>query len=132
MKPCCAHPGTCRCYVPTRTKMEIQRLRNLTTGILHTEMGHIYEDLEYFTGEPGIMTHMLPRCNDSLVPILKKRNLPWRLFDGKFDQSHVGELDIEPLSKDELAYFWEVYQNLPNPLANIPVIPVIVDQGEQS
>ena len=30
--------------------MDIQRLRNLTTGRLHTEMGHIYEDLELITG----------------------------------------------------------------------------------
>ena len=29
--------------------MNIQRLRNLTTGILHTEMGHIYQDLETIT-----------------------------------------------------------------------------------
>ena len=36
--------------------MNIQRLRNLTTGRLHTEMGHIYEDLGIITGETGLMT----------------------------------------------------------------------------
>lgn len=53
--------------------MEIQRLRNLTTGILHTEVGHIYEDIEFLTGEKGIMTHMLPRACEAMMPILEGR-----------------------------------------------------------
>lgn len=32
-------------------RMDIQRLRNLTTGRLHTEMAHIYQDIEYLTSE---------------------------------------------------------------------------------
>ncbi len=38
-------------------KYDIQRLRNLTTGILHTEIGHIYEDIESITGAKGVMAN---------------------------------------------------------------------------
>ena len=41
--------------------MDVQRLRNLTTGRLHTEIGHVYEDLGRIAGDDGIMTHMIPR-----------------------------------------------------------------------
>ena len=53
--------------------MDIQRLRNLTTGRLHTEMGHIYEDLGWLTGESGLMTHMLPRAMDAVRPWLEEK-----------------------------------------------------------
>ena len=35
--------------------MDIQRLRNLTTGRLHTQMTDIYMDLDYLTGQ-SLMT----------------------------------------------------------------------------
>ncbi len=37
-------------------KMQNQRLRNLTTGRLHTEIGHLYEDLGLITGETELPT----------------------------------------------------------------------------
>ena len=77
--------------------MEIQRQRNLTTGILHTEIGHVYEDIEFLTGEKGIMTHMLPRANEAMKPILgellKKVENSERFFNGKWDKEHTGEVD---------------------------------------
>lgn len=48
--------------------VDTQRLRSLTTFILHTEMVHIYEDLERITGERGLMTHMLPRMARAVQP----------------------------------------------------------------
>ena len=71
--------------------MDIQRLRNLTTGRLHTEIGHIYEDLETIIGESGLMTHMLPRVMRSVEPWLRKHVKNERFWNGEFDQSHTGE-----------------------------------------
>ena len=34
-------------------QMDIQRLRNLTTGRLHTKMDHIHEDLGFIVGDDG-------------------------------------------------------------------------------
>ena len=50
--------------------MDIQRIRNLTTGSLHTDMDHVYKDIEYIVGEKGIMTHMIPNACSSLEPYL--------------------------------------------------------------
>ena len=52
--------------------MDIQRLRNGATGKLHTDIGHVYEDLEIITGEKGLMTHMLPRVCNAVRPWLQK------------------------------------------------------------
>lgn len=49
-------------------KLDIQRVRNLTTGRLHTKMDDIYEDIEFLTGEKGIMTHMLLRAREAMMP----------------------------------------------------------------
>lgn len=61
--------------------MDSQRLRNLTTGRLHTEIGHVYEDLEMIIGEEGLMTHMLPRVRDSVLPWLKEHVTESRFWD---------------------------------------------------
>ena len=85
--------------------MDIQRARNLTTGRLHTEMDHIYQDIEMLTGEKGIMTHMLPRALDCLLPHLKKHVQDSRFWDDKFDITHVGEIEIPPLNGEDRAAF---------------------------
>lgn len=90
--------------------MDIQRLRNLTTGRLHTVMDHIYEDIEYLIGVQGIMTHQLPRANRALEPILRARDLGERLWDDAYDVTHTGEIDVAPLDANELAAFWEAYK----------------------
>jgi hypothetical protein len=106
--------------------MEIQRLRNLTTGRLHTEIGHVYQDIEYLIGEQGIMTHMLPRAARALEPILRARELGERLWDEAYDVTHTGEIDLPPLDANELSAFWEAYKAQPNPLAGKDVIAVAV------
>ncbi len=86
--------------------MEIQRLRNLTTGRLHTKMADIYQDIEYITGERGVLTHMLPDATKALLPYLREKAPDARLWDGEHDPAHVGEIDIPPMNSDEQAAFW--------------------------
>ena len=103
--------------------MDIQRLRNLTTGILHTDIGHVYEDIEYFIGEKGIMTHMLPRACMALQHYLKSK-LEARFFDQKLDINHVGEILIDPMGAEDLILFWEKYKSMPNPIDGKKVLIV--------
>lgn len=74
-----------------------QQLRNLTTGRLHTKMEDIYADLEYLTGMEGLMTHMLPDANDSVQEHLKAQLPDERFWDGKYDTTHTGETNVEPM-----------------------------------
>lgn len=78
----------------TAISMDIQRLRNLTTHKLHTEMKHIYEDLEAITGIEGLMTYMLPRACDACTPWLVRHVTDERFWDDKFDESHVGTIEL--------------------------------------
>ena len=86
--------------------MDIQRLRNLTTGRLHTDMGHVYEDLETIMGERGIMTHMLPRVMRAVEPWLRENVTDVRFWDGEYDTTHTGEYTLpEPKADDRAAMF---------------------------
>ena len=86
--------------------MNIQRLRNLTTGRLHTKMADIYQDIEYITGERGVMTHMLPDATKALLPYLREKAPESRFWTGGYDPSHLGEIDIPPMNSDERSEFW--------------------------
>ena len=98
--------------------MDFQRLRNITTGRLHTEIGHVYEDLEYLTGQLGIMTHNLPNAIQAILPILKKRAvISSQFWDEEYSPKHNGEIEIAPLSLDEITEFWENYNALPHPFS---------------
>lgn len=106
--------------------MDIQRLRNLTTGRLHTEIGHVYEDLEIITGEKGLMTHMLPRAARAVEPWLREHVTDQRFWDGEYDTTHTGEYALpEPTTDDRTAMF-EHYKAQPNPLEGKDVIAVQV------
>ncbi len=106
--------------------MNIQRLRNLTTGRLHTEVGHIYEDLEIITGESGLMTHMLPRANRAVEPWLREHVTDPRFWDGEYDTSHTGELELPTPSEADREAMFERYVAQPNPLAGKEVMVVSV------
>lgn len=95
--------------------MDNQRIRNLTTGLLHTKIRDIYEDIEFMVGEQGIMTHQLPNARDALEPFLKFRIGDERFWDGQYDPTHVGELNITPLTDDERETFWKRFTELPHP-----------------
>ena len=98
-------------------KMKIQRLRNLTTGRLHTEMQDIYEDIEFITGERGVMTHNLPNAAKAIEPWLREKVTDPHFWDGKFDITHIGEIDLKPMNAEEKAAFWTRYSELPSPFA---------------
>lgn len=106
--------------------MDIQRLRNLTTGRLHTKMDDIYQDIEWLTGANGIMTHMLPRAVTALEPFLREQAPDDRYWQDEYDTTHTGTIDIRPLSAEEMGEFWKAYAAMPNPLLGKVVIPVMV------
>ena len=97
--------------------MDIQRLRNLTTGRLHTKMSDIYGDIEYLTGESGVMTHMLPNCCRALEPYLRERVPDQRFWEDVYDTTHVGSIDVPPMDAESKNEFWVRYGKLPSPLA---------------
>ena len=75
-------------------------------------MDDIYEDVEYITGGEGVMTHMLPGAVDTMTPWLKAVTAnDERLWDGQYDPSHVGEIDIQPMTEAEREEFWMRYES---------------------
>ena len=93
--------------------IENLRLRNLTTGVLHTEMSHIYEDLETISGEKGIMTHMLPNVLEACKPWLEKYE---RFWNNEFDTDHIGTTLLPITTEEETKEIFDRYLELPNPL----------------
>ena len=108
--------------------MDIQRLRNLTTGLLHTEMKHIYEDLGVIIGDSNLMVHMLPRAMRAVEPWLRKKVKDERFWDNKFDQTHEGEFDLPESTGKDRAEIYKRYKAQPNPLDNKEVIAVQIDE----
>jgi len=105
--------------------VDIQRLRNITTGKLHTKIEHIYEDLEKLTGASWLMTHMLPRAIKSVEPWLRDQNLEARFWNGAFDTTHTGEIDLPiPTGKDQEEFFSR-FAAMPNPLKGKQVVAVV-------
>lgn len=97
--------------------MDAQRLRNITTGLLHTKMEHIYIDLEQITGERGLMTHMLSRAMQAVEPWLRQHVIDPRFWDGRYDPLHVGEINLpEPTEEDRKAMMAGYFAQ-PSPLA---------------
>ena len=106
--------------------MNIQRLRTLTTGRLHADMGSVYEDLETITGEAGLMSHMLPRAMKAVEPWLRKHVTDERFWNGEYDPSHEGEFALPEATTEERAEMFERYKAQPDPLEgkNIVVVEV--------
>jgi hypothetical protein len=106
--------------------MDIQRLRNLTTGRLHTDVAHIYQDLEALTGLYGLMAQMLPRVCKAIEPWLKGHVTDQRFWDGEYDITHTGEYALpEPTEEDRITML-ERYKAMPDPLEGKEVIEVSV------
>ena len=88
------------------------KLRNITSGILHTGIGDIYVFLEEYLDEKGIMTHQLPSACQALVNILK-RKLPEEWFTEEWIKDRdwqVQEVEISDLTQEEKDEFWKEYQ----------------------
>lgn len=104
--------------------MDIQRLRNLTTGRLHTKMEHIYEDLGTITGESGLMTHMLPRVMRAVEPWLREHVTDSRFWDNEYDTTHIGTLELPMPTEYDRKVMFERYAAQPNPLEGKDVFVV--------
>ncbi len=104
--------------------MDIQRLRNLTTGKMHTKMSHIYEDLEAITRMEGVMTHMIPRVNDAIRPWLKEHVTGPRFWNDQWDPDHTGDFDLSVMSDEDQKLMLARYAEMPNPLAGKEIIVV--------
>jgi hypothetical protein len=104
--------------------MDIQRLRNLTTGLLHTKIGDVYEDLDFITRGGGIMTHMIPRVMKAVEPWLREKITDPRFWDGKFDQEHVGVYPLDCMTAEENREAMARYAAMPDPLAGKQVAVV--------
>ncbi len=105
--------------------MDIQRLRNLTTGRLHTDIGHVYEDLGLLTGEKGLMTHMLPRAMRAVEPWLRDNVNDKRFWNDEFDTTHTGNFDLPEPTKEDQKTFFKRFAAMPNPLEGKQVIGLL-------
>lgn len=94
--------------------MDIQRLRNLTTGRLHTEIGHVYQDIEAITGAQGIFTHQIPNAMRAMEPHLREAVTEPRFWDDAYDVTHVGEIEAPIMNTEQRAAFWQRYAALPS------------------
>ena len=85
------------------------KLRNITSGILHTTIGDVYTFFEEYLGAKGIMTHQLPSAGKSIVPILKsKLSAEW--FINEWQKEGLSEkVEIDDLTETEKADFWKQY-----------------------
>lgn len=91
-------------------------------------MEHIYEDVEYLVGFKGVMTHQLPNAWRAMQAWLKSRVLDTRFWDDQFDTTHQGEVEIQPMTKEEQDQFWKRYGALPSPLDAIGKDKIIAIQ----
>lgn len=106
--------------------MDKLRLRNLTTGRLHTEMDCVYQDLEFITGMDGLMTHMLPNVMRAVEPWLKEQVTDPEYWDGEYRPEITGEYPLGPMSEPERVEMLNRYSALPHPFENKKVIAVTV------
>lgn len=105
-------------------EIDIQRLRNLTTGRLHTDISCVYEDLGLITGQKGLMTHMLPRAARAVEPWLKKHVSDSRFWEDKYDTTHVGSIELPEPTEEDRKEMERIYFDQPNPLEGKAVIAV--------
>jgi hypothetical protein len=112
-------------------QIDNQRLRNLTTGRLHTDVSCVYEDLEIISGEKGLMTHMLPRMMRAVMPWLIENVGDPRFWDSEYDVTHTGTYYIPVPTETERAEMVERYMAQNDPLEGKVVVPVIIgNKGE--
>jgi len=88
------------------------KLRNITTGILHTNIGDVYLFLEEYLDVKGVMTHQLPSACRALNPILKKKlSKDW--FTKEWQKNGLNEpIELPNLTKQEKILFWKKYEIL--------------------
>ena len=107
-------------------EIDNQRLRNLTTGILHTDVDYVYQDLELILGQEGLMTHMLPNALKAIIPWLKLNVTEERFWNDEFDTEHTGNYSIPEPTGGERRVMWQEYYSLDCPLFGKNVVGVVM------
>jgi len=85
------------------------KLRNITSSILHTEIGDVYKFFEEYLSADGIMTHHLPSACRAIIPILRDK-LTDEWFTNEWIKEGLDEVvEIPDLTDDEKDIFWESF-----------------------
>lgn len=86
-------------------RIDVQRLRTLTTGTLHTaRLQDCQDDIKAITGL-SVLTHQIPDALDALVPYLKRHLADARFWLQTHDPLHVGEIDLPEMDEQEAGLF---------------------------
>ena len=86
-------------------RIDVQRLRTLTTGRLHTEhLQHCQDDIKAITGV-SVLTHEIPDALDAIVPYLQQHVTDQRFWNQAYDPLHVGEMDLPEMDEQEAGLF---------------------------
>jgi len=87
------------------------KLKNVTSGVLHTSMTDIHAFYEVYLGMERIFTHQLPKTFDALLPILnRKLDDAWFIPQWNKDEVWQNEpIEIPDLTKEEKDEFWKNY-----------------------
>ena len=97
---------------------DIQRIRNLTTGIVHTKMEDVYDDLEIIMGTKGLDPHRLPQALSAVKPWLREHIANIYFWDGKYDPVHRGEITLPEPTDKERKLMLDRYNASPDPQIN--------------
>lgn len=99
-------------------EIDYQRLRNLTTGILHTKIEYVYKDLEMLFGQGSLWTHQLPDVQRAVAPWLKKYVPEVEFWDGTYDTAHIGTHHLPVPTTDETNDMLKRYMESPRVRVN--------------
>ena len=85
------------------------KLRNVTSGRLHTDIGDVYKFYEEYCGANGIMTHHIPIAYQALLPILKSK-LSEEWFSDEWIKTGLDEVvEVPEMTEEEKATFWKSF-----------------------
>ena len=105
-------------------QIDYQRLRSLTTRILHTSsFHHVYCDLEAITSKKGLAndmltTHMLPEIEKAVIPWLRKHVTDERFWDNKHDTTHIGLYHLPKPTDEERKEMFALINSVPKRFIN--------------
>lgn len=68
------------------------------------------------TGSNDLMTHMLPRAMKAVEPWLKEKVTDSRFWDGEYDTTHTGDIELPTPTEQDQKVFLERFKAMPNPL----------------
>ena len=90
--------------------MDIQRIRNITTGIIHTSFEEMSKDIQMITGIEGVTTIGIPYVGRLAQLFLKEQFPDPRFWERAMDETHVGELEVRNMTMDDRQRIFEAYR----------------------